>query len=277
VLKIVGDQAWERAVRRGWIASTEDVDVFQTRAYHPIVQWQKARRSREVRSVDQVIVPSQYLKQMVAGWGVDPDRIQVIYNALPPAENASLSQSVARERLGLVADTPIVFTAARLKPWKGVDHLIRAVQHVPDVCLIIAGEGPMRAELEHLTVQLNLTLRVTFLGQVSREAVHLYMQAADYFALYSGYEGLPHAALESLRAGTPVIASDKGGNPEVITHNVNGLLVPYVNVEALTAALHTAFQPGKRAGLAANTAAGLDRFDFKQMVLATEKVLQSCL
>ncbi len=63
------------------------------------------------------------------------------------------------------------------------------------------------------------------------------MKAADYVALYSGYEGLSHTLLESLRAGTPVIASDKGGNPEVVQHGINGLLVPYVDVEALTAAI----------------------------------------
>jgi glycosyltransferase involved in cell wall biosynthesis len=54
----------------------------------------------------------------------------------------------------------------------------------------------------------------------------LYFRSADYTVLYSGYEGLSHTLLESLLAGTPVIASNKGGNPEVVRHGENGLLVP---------------------------------------------------
>src|SRR5215207_8681816 len=102
----------------------------------------------------------------------------------------------------------------------------------------------------------------------------LYMRAADYTALYSGYEGLSHTLLESLRAGTPVIASDKGGNPEVVRHGVNGLLVPYVNVGALAAALHEAFAAGKREALAANTGAGMERFAFGHMVEQTDTSLR---
>ena len=112
-----------------------------------------------------------------------------------------------------------------------------------------------------------------FLGRVSREQMPLYMKAADYVALYSGYEGLSHTLLESLRVGTPVIASDKGGNPEVVQHGVNGLLVPYVDVEALAAALEQAFRPGLRDSLAANSAVGMERFDFAQMVEATAAAL----
>ena len=113
-----------------------------------------------------------------------------------------------------------------------------------------------------------------FLGRVSREQMPLYMKAADYVALYSGYEGLSHTLLESLRVGTPVIASDKGGNPEVVQHGVNGLLVPYVDVEALAAALEEAFRPGVRDSLAANSAVGMDRFDFGRMVESTAAALE---
>jgi 2-deoxystreptamine N-acetyl-D-glucosaminyltransferase/2-deoxystreptamine glucosyltransferase len=102
----------------------------------------------------------------------------------------------------------------------------------------------------------------------------LYMKAADYVAVYSGYEGLSHTLLESLRVGTPVIASDKGGNPEVVRHGVNGLLVPYVNVDALVGVVEEAFRPGVRDNLAAGGGAGLERFDFRRMVDATAAALE---
>lgn len=276
-LKIVGDPAWERAIRRGWIAPTEDVDAFQTRRYGPVVRLFQALRNREVRAMDGVIVPSAYLKRMVTGWGADPARVRVIYNALP-AEPPGIpaTQAEARARLGL-DDRPLLLTVARLTPWKGVDHLIAALRHVPDVRLLVAGDGDQRQALERQALQAGLADRVRFLGHIPREQVALYLKAADYTALYSGYEGLSHTLLESLRAGTPVIASDKGGNPEVVRHGVNGLLAAYVDSTALAAALIEAFQPGRRAALAAQTAAGMERFAFSTMVQQTDAALRAFL
>jgi starch synthase len=74
-----------------------------------------------------------------------------------------------------------------------------------------------------------------------------------------------------------VIASDKGGNPEVVQHGVNGLLVPYVDVEALAATLGEAFQPGRRAALAANHNVGMERFDFAMLVEQTAATLAAHL
>lgn len=278
VVKIVGDLAWERAVRRGWIAPTTDIDAFQTGRYHWLAEAAKRARAREAARMDAVIVPSDYLKRMVSGWGVPPERIQVIYNALPPADpDASLpaTQADARAVLGLPADAPIVLTVGRILPWKGVDHLIAALARarVPDLRLIAAGDGDLLPALRAQAEALGLADRVTLLGRVGRDRMPLYMRAADYVALYSGYEGLSHTLLESLRVGTPVIASDKGGNPEVVTHDVNGLLVPYIDVDALAAALEAAFQPGVRDRLAANAQHGMERFSFARMIDATEAAL----
>lgn len=273
VVKIVGDVAWERAVRKGWIASSEDIDTYQTAGYGGRVAADRERRAREARALDGVIVPSAYLKQMVVGWGVDAAKVQVIYNALPPETDAlDITQAEARQRLGL-PDAPTVLTVGRLLPWKGVDHLIEALRRVPDVRLIVAGDGAILGALKLQAADLGE--RVTFLGNVARERMPLYMKAADYVALYSGYEGLSHTLLESLRAGTPVIASDKGGNPEVVQHGVNGLLVPYVDVEALAAALEQAFRPGMREALAANHRVGAERFEFATMVEATAAALEA--
>ncbi len=278
VLKIVGDQAWERAIRQGWILATTDIDDFQNTGYSPIVRAQQMVRSREVRGFQQIVVPSDYLKRMVMGWGVKSERVQVIYNALPPPPMMNVeTQADARALLGLPLDTQLLVTGGRLRAWKGVDHIIAALAQIPDIHLIVAGDGPFRSLFEQQAIVRNLNNRVTFLGHITREQLHLYMVAADYFVLYSGYEGLAHSALESLRAGTPVIASDKGGNPEVVSHLVNGLLVPYVDVDALTLALKTAFQPGQRAALAANSRQGLQRFEFGRMVDQTDALLKSFL
>jgi glycosyltransferase involved in cell wall biosynthesis len=276
VVKIVGDQAWERAVRRGWIAETEDIDRFQSASYSAQVNLAKALRAREVRGMDAVIVPSEYLKRMVAGWGVPESRTHVVYNALPDTHNVDLSMAAARQQMAL-ADGPLLLTAARLLPWKGVDHLIAALQRVPDVHLLVAGDGPTQPALQAQATAAGLGERVQFLGRVPQDRLAILMRAADYTVLYSGYEGLSHTLLESLRAGTPVIASDKGGNPEVVRHGVNGLLVPYVNVDALAASLAEAFSAGHRDALAANAPVGMERFDFARMVEATDQVLRAHL
>ena len=274
VLKVVGDLAWERAVNRGWIPPTEDIDAFQTRRYAWQVMLLKRQRSREVRRADALIVPSEYLRWMVIGWGAPPERVTVIFNALAPDAAASTrSPDDARSELGLPPG-PLLLTVARLTAWKGVDSLLRALARVPDVRLLIAGDGPEEARLRALAGSLRLGERAQFLGRVDRARLATYFRAADYTALYSGYEGLPHVLLESLLSGTPVIASDKGGNPEVVRHGENGLLVPYPDEDALVAALETAFSSDTRARLAAGTGAGLERFRWPALVEQTAALLE---
>jgi glycosyltransferase involved in cell wall biosynthesis len=116
---------------------------------------------------------------------------------------------------------------------------------------------------------------VHFAGQVPREGVARYLKAADVFALFSTYEGLPHVVLEAMVAGTPVVASAAGGTPETIREGESGLLVPVgdeaVLAEALTrvlsdSALARRLVEGGRAELA--------RFSMQEMVVQTEAVLK---
>jgi glycosyltransferase involved in cell wall biosynthesis len=276
VLKVVGDLSWERAANKGWIPPTEDIDAFQRGRYPLRVRLIQAQRAREVQRMDQIIVPSNYLREMVIGWGAPPEHVQVIYNALAPdAKAITISPADARAQLQLDGDDPVLLTVARLVPWKGIDHLIRAIRAVPDVRLIVAGEGPDATRLHAITAAEHVTDRVIFVGRVAREQLGLYFRAADYTVLYSGYEGLSHTLLESLLAGTPVIASDKGGNPEVVRHNDNGLLVPYINQAALTETIRAALVGDTRARLAAHTGEGLERFAWETLVKTTVGLLES--
>jgi D-inositol-3-phosphate glycosyltransferase len=122
-----------------------------------------------------------------------------------------------------------------------------------------------------------VTARVRFLGKVPRAQVPLLMRAADYLALYSSTEGLSHTLLEALHVGTPVIASARGGNPEVVQHGVNGLLVPHPDLSALRAALGHAFSDGVRAALAANSAVGMARFSWQTLLDQTDAALRALL
>ncbi|GAB4477710.1 MAG: glycosyltransferase family 4 protein [Anaerolineae bacterium] len=275
IAKIVGDPAWERAMNRGWIAPDTDIDDFQSGLYSPFAELNKINRARLARSCDHIIVPSAYLKRMVVNWGVDPLKVSVIYNALRVhGRIPAVDQAGARRMLGL-PDGPLLFTAARLTPWKGIDHSLRALARLDGIRLVIAGDGVIRPSLEALAASLGLRDRVMFLGSISRDDILLYFRAADYTLLYSGYEGLSHVLLESLYVGTPVLASDKGGNPEVVHHGVNGLLIPYIDIDAMVYMIAHAFEPGQRERLAANTGAGLERFEWSNLVDQTLQILES--
>lgn len=239
VLKVVGDPAWERALNKGWVSpETDIIDTFRTR--HPLVMLNKWLRLRYARQFDQIIVPSNYLRKLVSRWGIDEDRIQVIYNAVKPMTIAA-SKSEARQLLGL-NDKPLLLIVARITAWKGIGHAIQALRQVPEVHLIIAGEGPMRQHYEFLAQEVGLSDRIVFVGNINRHELPLYYRAADFVLLYSSYEGLAHVLLEGLAVGTPAIVSDRGGNPETITHGVNGFVVPYNDIDRLAAIINQAIQ-----------------------------------
>jgi glycosyltransferase involved in cell wall biosynthesis len=123
---------------------------------------------------------------------------------------------------------------------KGQADLLQAFaarfQGDPTVQLRIGGDGPLRAELQTLALELGISEQVTFLGMLSREQVATEMQRADAFVLSSHYETFGVVLIEALACGTPIIATACGG-PECIVRPSNGLLVPPGDVDALGAAM----------------------------------------
>jgi glycosyltransferase involved in cell wall biosynthesis len=116
--------------------------------------------------------------------------------------------------------------AGRLEPAKGVDLLLEALSSLlsSDFKLLIAGDGSQRHALEQLTVSYGLSEKVEFLGV--RHDLSDVMCSVDCFVAPSRWEGLPMVILEAMALGLPVIASDVGGIPEVVEHELSGYLVP---------------------------------------------------
>lgn len=162
------------------------------------------------------------------------------------------------------ANRPVVLTVARLEKQKGLPYLIDAIPHVPGVSFALAGEGPDREALEAQAVANGIRDRVMFLGR--RDDVPTLLASADLFVLPSLYEGLPLSIMEAMAAGTPVIASDIGGNNELVVPGTNGLLVPPRNPTALADAIKALLaDPTRAAGFAANAQAQARReFDFSR-------------
>ena len=169
------------------------------------------------------------------------DGLRVVGRARPPIRVIpySVSPLPAAEPL---AHTGFVLTCfARLHPQKGQPVLIEALAQVapqaPDVRLLLAGVGPTRAALEAQVARLGLEQQVTFLGLVSRAELPTLLARTDVVVLPSYWEGLPVSLIEALSAGKAIVASRVGGNPELVSDGVNGLLVPPGDASALAKAL----------------------------------------
>jgi GalNAc-alpha-(1->4)-GalNAc-alpha-(1->3)-diNAcBac-PP-undecaprenol alpha-1,4-N-acetyl-D-galactosaminyltransferase len=175
--------------------------------------------------------------------------------------------AVATERL---LPTPSLLAVGRLDSRKGFDLLLRAFHQIharhPDWQLTILGEGAIRAELEDLRSQLQLTDRVHLPGAVHN--VPDYLHQAALFVLPSRVEGFPMALCEAMVAGLPVLAADCLSGPrDIIEDGVNGVLVATENVEALAAGLDALMSdPAKRQQLAQAASQILDRFGLERVM-----------
>ncbi len=177
-------------------------------------------------AADRVIAVSRSMAQDVVGTVAT-----VVYPGIP-IDDANGVQSTPRVPAG---EDAIVGTACRLVPTKGIDTLIRSIpvlrDQIPTVRLEIAGAGPDQARLESLVRDFGLSDRVKFLGWQDNLAAIMAHWAV--FALPSMDEGLPIVVLEAMGSSLPVVASARGGLPEVVEDGRTGWLVPPNDPEAV--------------------------------------------
>jgi glycosyltransferase involved in cell wall biosynthesis len=160
--------------------------------------------------------------------GVDLGR----FEALPPS-------SIAKSELGLEAGHLVITCTANFRPVKGHKYLLEAFavvhRQVPHAKLLLVGDGPLRASFEADIRRLELSEHVRLLG--ATEQVERVLAASDLFVLPSLTEGMSNALLDAMAAGLAVVATDAGGNADVIEDGVCGLLVPPRDSNALAEAM----------------------------------------
>jgi glycosyltransferase involved in cell wall biosynthesis len=169
-----------------------------------------------------------------------PDRVQFMPNGLDLEQFRPDPVQREAARLGLGAGDRFVWLAVgRIEEAKDYPNLLRAVAAVakrrPDALLLIAGQGKLEGEVRALAGELGLAERVRFLG-VRRDVASL-MNAADGYVMSSRWEGMPLVLQEAAAVGLPVVATDVGGNAEVVCHGESGHLVPANDPPALAAAM----------------------------------------
>src|SRR5262249_19777077 len=151
--------------------------------------------------------------------------IEVIHNAIPLQEyDRQFDPRGKRASMGLSDSDQVIGTVGRLHPQKGHQVLLEALSFVvtrlPNVRLLIVGDGPLRASLESSVSRAGLASEVRFLGE--RRDVPEILAACDLFAGASNWEPFGICFLEAMAAGKPVVGSAVDGVPEVIEHGRTG-------------------------------------------------------
>lgn len=189
------------------------------------------RRFDAVAAVSQGM--GERLRSRIPGRGVVVIRNGIEIPEIPP------SAPRGAMRTGRGADrAAVVGFLGRLAPVKGCAVLLEAMPAVlrqRDCELMVAGDGPLRRELEARAEALGIADRVRFLGYLTD--VDGFLSQIDVLVMPSFSEGLPMSLLEAASRGVPILATSVGGIPEVVAHNVNGILVPPGDPTALSHAL----------------------------------------
>lgn len=186
-----------------------------------------------------VTVSADLRRWLIEDVRVPAAKVTAIHNGVDLSRFGRAGKLESRMRLSLPADASIVGTVGRLDPVKDQAGLIRAFAQVraqhPAALLVVAGDGPCRAELERVAAGLGQRDHVRLLG--NRDDIPTVMSALDVFVLPSIAEGISNTILEAMATGLPVVATRVGGNPELVEEGVGGALVPRSDPDALAAAI----------------------------------------
>lgn len=206
--------------------------TLRARAYNQLDRW-------SLRAASKVITVSIPFRDELASKGVSRDRIEIVHNAIR-ADWGAAKPSDLRATLNIPPDRSVILIVGRLSREKDHLTLLRAVDRIRskrNPHLLIVGEGPERPSIEQEIQRLGLTSHVTLTGH--QPSAEPYYGIADLAVLSSLSEGSPNALLEALAAGVPVVATNVGGIPEIVTHGETALLIPPSDVETMSSAIAT--------------------------------------
>jgi len=267
---------WARLAARlagvRWVlASERNVDIWEE-TYKRVIGRFLAR------STDRIIANSEAVRQyLLKRGGLDADKVTTIYNGVNfDRFRTPCDPRIRRAELGIGDDVVLAGCLARVEPAKDHGTLLQAMalisNRLPNLHLALIGGGTEEDRLRHMARDLGIAERVHFVG--FRTDAAEWLQSLDISVLSSVKEGLSNTVLESMAAGKPVVATDVGGNAEVIVENETGFLVPSRSPSELGAAL--ARVAGSPEMIAAFGKAGRRRadglFSVDSMVTHTERL-----
>jgi len=168
------------------------------------------------------------LVDVLRGWNIPEERLHVMRNGVDLQRFRPAPPAQVREELGLQG-SPLLMSVGYLIERKGHHLAIEALAHLlprfPNARLVIVGEGPERKNLQELAEKLGAARHLSMPGAQPNAELYRWYSAADIFILASSREGWANVLLESMACGTPVVATDIWGTPEVVSDPVAGRLV----------------------------------------------------
>ncbi len=188
-----------------------------------------------IPAIDRLITVSAALGERAKAIGFPADRIAVLRNGVDDQVFQPVDGSAWRERAA--GAKFVIASVGNLIPLKGHDLVIQALQSIPDAHVLIAGQGPERGALEALAGRIGVRERVHLVGTMPQDQLKALYSAADVLVLASEREGWPNVLLEAMACGTPVVATNVGGIPEIVTQPVAGRVAPARTAESLAACL----------------------------------------
>jgi glycosyltransferase involved in cell wall biosynthesis len=222
-----------KLARRGKVVVSRRVD-FPPRAT-PFNRWKYGLP-------DRIVAISRRIAEVMEAFGVRPPRLCVVHSGIDPARLDV--PPLARAELGIPDGAPLLGNVAALVGHKDHATLIAAMpavlREIPELRLVIAGDGALRGAVEAQIERLGVGHAVTLLGY--RRDVPGLLRTLDAFVLSSREEGLGTSVLDAMACELPVVATAGGGIPEMITHEQTGLLSPPQDPEALAHSIVRVFK-----------------------------------
>jgi glycosyltransferase involved in cell wall biosynthesis len=258
-----------------WITSRRDLGFKRKKIYDTLFRFTAEDCKRCVANCQAV------REQVIQRRNLPTQRVEVIYNGLEfsvyqkPSEHAPL-----RENLGVENGSPLIGMVANFNfKIKGHQYFLEAAKKVlekmPNTEFLLVGDGPLRPQYEQMASELGVLRKVHFLGR--RSDVPMIITNLDVSVLPSTSEGLSNVILESMAAGKPVIATNVGGNREIVQDGVTGYLVTPADSRALADRMLTLLQNPDRAktfGLEGRKVVE-EKFTVEAMVKKYEKLYMS--
>jgi len=256
--------------RRGRVVVSRRVD-FAPRAGR-INRWKYSKP-------DMFVAVSNYIANVMRTYGIEEARLRVVHSATDPSRFDV--PPLSRAELGVPENVPLLGNVAALVGHKDHANLLAAMplvlHELPNLCLLVVGEGELRPLLERQIAELGIGQSVKLLGH--RSDVPRILRTLDAFVLSSKEEGFGGACLEAMACGLPAVSTAAGGMPETVVHEKTGLLVPIRDSQALAAAIVRIFrEPGlaERLGTQAKQQVN-ERFTTDHMVTGNLAVYEEVL
>lgn len=229
------------AARLLHIPSVSTLHTLEQHGTRKRKRWRNALRWNSLNMfARRVIAVSDVAHRHYISLGFRSEKLITLYNGIDLKKFRTETEATLNKNdiFGVPNESTVLTTVAVLREPKGIQYLLHAlpaiIEKVPNLYYAVIGDGPYRQNLEQLSSTLGIRERVLFMGY--RSDIPEILAASDLFVLPTLVEALPTVLFEAMAAGVPVIVSNVGGVPEIVEHDVNGLLIPPADSTVLATA-----------------------------------------